>query len=41
MFYQSPGRALWDLQGINLIQGIMDKKWSIMEKMAPNFNMFT
>jgi hypothetical protein len=36
MFYKSPGRTLRDLRGINT--GHYGKKWSIMKKMAPNFN---
>jgi len=39
MLYKSPGRALRDLRGINT--GHYGKKWSIMKKMAPNFNTFT
>ena len=39
MFYKSPDRALQDLQGINT--GYYGKKWSITEKMAPNFNTLT
>jgi hypothetical protein len=37
MFYKSPGRALQDLRGINT-GTIMEKKWSIMNEMGPNFN---
>ena len=39
MFNKSPDRALQDIRGINT--GDYGKKWSIMKKMAPNFNTFT